>query len=522
MHYWSDLEYRSFWQQTLPLLSKRADREDDQALQASFVELADLHGQLANRENQILFGRRGTGKTHALANLRDQLTESGEECVPMDLRTIGSAGGYYLSSEGGRRLAALRVLVDLLSELHGQLYKISMNLLNDGHPFEPLVLAMDRLADATAEISIEGVVEVSRSRLESNQMDRKGSINISTQPGVSFGEDVSEVEEYSASHKRTGTVRPAMNIGLLHGAMRDVVAALPRQRLWVLIDEWSALPLDIQPFIADFLRRVILPCRGLILKVAAVERRSKFWHQTAEGYVGFELGSDIFTGLDIDAYITEMLIPRHAQMDFYRTLLTKHAQEIAREYHLYSDFEGFLGVLAIPEYLPAFRDAVYFAGGNPRDLLTIVSLAANDSSGLSQIDFDGIARAARKFYIQAKESQARLLPSTRKLSAALHDFAAARGRRFLVKHHYANDAIYDLLDQRIVHLLDRSVGPGGDYDIYAIDLGTCADVLADDGLLRESETPWSNWDQVKTRHKTAPVLEFDGHLVRWSSDVART
>jgi hypothetical protein len=51
---------------------------------------------------------------------------------------------------------------------------------------------------------------------------------------------------------------------------------LSKTRLFILFDEWSSLPADIQPYLAEFLKRGILPVRDAVLKIASLEHRSRF------------------------------------------------------------------------------------------------------------------------------------------------------------------------------------------------------------------------------------------------------
>ncbi len=512
---WNAREYRDFFKRTLPHLGRRAENKSETSLEATFVELADLHAQLTSAENQIVYGRRGTGKTHAFSHLRSKLVRSREDCLLIDLRTVGSAGGYYLGAEDGRRLAAAHIMVDLIEAIHDQLYAIALRLLQDGAVYEPLIKAVDRIAEAAVKITVEGVVERSVGRLQSGNSGTNSALHVGYRSGIVVGQEANERQESTSTYKQTGTGRPTLIIGELQQSVAAAISGLPEKRLWLLFDEWSAIPLDIQPLIADFVRRVFLPCKGLILKIAAVERRSNLWQQSATGYVGLEPGADIFTGLDLDEYITRLLTPTHPDVVFYRTLLIRHVQEMAREGGLAYNFQSFDESAAINDAIPGFPDAIYFSGGNPRDLLSIVSEAATQSRGAESITFAAITRAARRHYLQTKESQANLLPSTRNLCCALRDYSAVGGRRFLVDRHHCSIAVYDLLDQRLIHLLDRSVGPGGKYDIYAIDLSMCADGLADKGDLKASDNPWANWDHVKVGRKVAPILSFDDHKATW-------
>lgn len=47
-------------------VEKRAERVGDDDVMATYVNIESLTNALAARDNGIVFGRRGTGKTHAL------------------------------------------------------------------------------------------------------------------------------------------------------------------------------------------------------------------------------------------------------------------------------------------------------------------------------------------------------------------------------------------------------------------------------------------------------------------------
>ena len=60
-------------------------------LQETYVETGVLP-QVANFGNQILYGRRGTGKTHVLQVLRaDRAIEANSFVIYVDVRLLGSA-----------------------------------------------------------------------------------------------------------------------------------------------------------------------------------------------------------------------------------------------------------------------------------------------------------------------------------------------------------------------------------------------------------------------------------------------
>lgn len=64
-------------------------------LERTFVEFGSAVSVLTSVDHQIVFGRRGTGKTHLLTHIRQSRRAVGEMAIQLDLRTIGSNNGIY-------------------------------------------------------------------------------------------------------------------------------------------------------------------------------------------------------------------------------------------------------------------------------------------------------------------------------------------------------------------------------------------------------------------------------------------
>ena len=58
--------------------------------------------------------------------------------------------------------------------------------------------------------------------------------------------------------------------------LSELVRAISPRRLLVVLDEWSTIPLELQPYLADLIRRAMFPISGLTVKIAAIEQRSNF------------------------------------------------------------------------------------------------------------------------------------------------------------------------------------------------------------------------------------------------------
>ena len=106
--------------------SKRAEKVDHETLVNSFVDVGPLFTVLSTPDNQILFGRRGTGKTHALIYLAESIRKNGDIPIYIDLRQIGSTGGIYADPKVPFSERATRLLVDTLATIHDELINESL------------------------------------------------------------------------------------------------------------------------------------------------------------------------------------------------------------------------------------------------------------------------------------------------------------------------------------------------------------------------------------------------------------
>jgi Cdc6-like AAA superfamily ATPase len=77
---------------SLNLIPKRAEARQADRLRDTFED-SGVAAALEAVDHQVLYGRRGTGKTHALRYLETTVRELGDIAVYIDLRTVGSPDG---------------------------------------------------------------------------------------------------------------------------------------------------------------------------------------------------------------------------------------------------------------------------------------------------------------------------------------------------------------------------------------------------------------------------------------------
>jgi hypothetical protein len=473
----------------LAKLLRRAEDEDLERLAETFVDVGPLFARLSTRDNQVIFGRRGTGKTHALAYLAERLRSNGDTVVSVDLRLIGSNGGVY--SEAGVSLAeaATRLLLDVLGRIHEDLVDHVLEHADENNGVTAATLPLlDKLADAITEVSVEG---------ETEQRDRRGLADASgSSDGLEIGltpagpalRAIAETNHYRRTVRERetllrGVARHRVHFGQLGSVLQKLVPVVPGKRVWLLLDEWSSVPFALQPLLADLLRRSVLPIRGLTTKIAAIDHRSIFKVDRDDvSYLGFEVGSDVAADVDLDDYMVFSNDDATA-VSFFAQLFTRHVMALSDEVampELVSSDEFIKRAFASKK---AFAELVRAGEGVPRDAINILGKAAlkADERRIALADVRG---SARSWYLQDKEGAVK---SKKDGLALLHwiideVIGHRRARAFLLRQGGENHLIQWLYDQRVVHLVKRGIAakdrPGVRYDAYALDYGCYVDLLA--------------------------------------------
>jgi hypothetical protein len=285
-------------------ISRRAESVDRKTLVKTFIDIGSLLTVLSSRDHQIVYGRRGTGKTHALVYLAEQESARGSASVYVDLRNIGSSGGVYGDSNIPLPQRATRLALDLVGAIHEELLNATIDRDFDLDRVGP---ALDELASASTEIEVLGETRIETAATSSERVETSSQAELRLQqvPAVNLSSssrnDATTGNEIRVS--REGDSRYRLHFGRVSNAVRGVVQALTPQTLLVVLDEWSTIPLELQPYLADLVRRAFFPVRGLTVKIAAIEQRTNFKFGEGPDYIGIEVGADASADVDLDDYM---------------------------------------------------------------------------------------------------------------------------------------------------------------------------------------------------------------------------
>ncbi len=385
--------------------TKRAEKVDRQTLVETFVDVGPLLSVLSSIDNQILYGRRGTGKTHALVYFAETAKQKGDIAIYLDLRTIGSTGGIYSDQSIPLPERATRLLMDTIAAVHDEMVDIVLDN-SENIDLAKVGPILDDLAESITEIAVRGEVEQELSEEVAQTKSDESNAKFEITPTiVKLNVGVQEKELYEGRGKiqlkTKGTPEHRVHFGRVGNSLERLCKALKEIRIWVVLDEWSVIPIELQPYLADLLRRSLFPVSQISVKIGAIEKRSNFQTMMGTDYIGIELGGDASADLNMDDFMVFDNDEERAT-NFYRELIFKHFRTMAdSEERTPSSAEELTRLAFTQENV--FREFVRAAEGIPRDAFNILSLAAQRSFK-APISMITIRISAKTWYQRDKEA----------------------------------------------------------------------------------------------------------------------
>jgi hypothetical protein len=196
--------------------------------------------------------------------------------------------------------------------------------------------ALDQFASSISEVVVKGQVE------EEKKSDAATTNSKSSGLGLGFGSQgpildlkVGHESGRSESHETRVQVKGdqvhRVHFGSVGSCLKTITSALSPRRLWVLIDEWSVVPIDLQPLLADLIRRALLPAPNMTVKIGAIEQRTNLQIRREKGdYIGIEIGADVAADLNLDDFMVFENDANRAT-EFFRDLIFKHYKSVEEE-----------------------------------------------------------------------------------------------------------------------------------------------------------------------------------------------
>ncbi|MEQ1666232.1 MAG: hypothetical protein ABL927_12750, partial [Bdellovibrionales bacterium] len=417
-------------------IQNRAERHPDSPIVNELYVDFNLIGRLKANKNEIINGRRGTGKTHLL-----RAFEQDERLTNMKSQTLYINCNELDSGRAPREtpvdVRANLIFNRILEHIYNHLFFVLTNLEKPSPAAEMQIFkALAKFNDFCVEYS-------------------KGKI--------------------------------AEGVGI-YRALDEVLDAMGCQQLYVVLDEWVSLE-DLQPYVAEKIRKVFISSRKICFKIASIEYRSTMQHMADGKKIGIEIGADFFSDVDLDDFLVYDKDKEHVEKLFALILFN----------HIFVSLPGWDKNQKLPEdekiemlrttfftERRPFIELVRAGEGVVRDFLQIFTKAYFSyfypNQDLKKIGMDAVRRAARDWY--QKDKSAAILGQddlNRFLSKLVsHVIKGRKVKSFLVEQKNSKHPIIQrLFDARVLHLTWRGWSskdePGKRYDIFTIDYGTYVD-----------------------------------------------
>jgi len=256
----------------------------------------------------------------------------------------------------------------------------------------------------------------------------------------------------------------------------------------MLIDEWSSIRWDMQPTLADLLKRSLCACKRVTLKIAAIEARSNFGFTNGNHRTGFEIGADIFSAPHLDEYyIYERENGNVAEI--YMQVIFNHLRnnlpfDYLQKRYSVTDGRTLTHKLFTPK---AATELARAAEGVMRDLLNVFILALtkaakNDDEATGRIEALHVVEAAYQWFERDK-----LQSISPEIQTALdileRELVGKRKVRFFAVPNHAQRTrlLLSLVDARLIHLVWKNmahpVTAGSRHTVYCLDYGSCLSVV---------------------------------------------
>ncbi len=461
-------------------IARRAERIDSQEAVESFYD-CNIISHLSNFNHQIIQGRRGTGKTHTLFVLKHKLESEKCHCIYFDCKTAGSAASIS-DKQFPEKHRAIQLIRDFLFDIHRDLTNYFGNSQKDisVHNCPEITTLLDILR---SECYAKGGTINNYERIESNTLTKSEtvhgglSVSFSSAPtaGLEYNEDIQKGRKSEAEHKTSGTsYNKIVFPNIFHCIKR--LSEITCKNFVILIDEWSNIPIDIQPHFAEFLRHCFIPNPYTTIKIAAVRGRTQYCIRDKGIIYGLEIGPDINVAMDLDDLYMCDRNPAKVYSNLYR-ILWKHLKA-----------SGVIGNMTDADFRTTlFQDLnsslllVRASEGNPRDFITIMDHCIIEMDGLGNssgwISSETVYNAANEWYHIEKENA--LTPKQKEALSELATYVVSKNRTrgFIIEETLLeHPAIKGLIDARVLHIAQTgrrfSIIDKKDMAILILDFGT--------------------------------------------------
>lgn len=493
-----------------------------------YIDVTHALDDAGARQNHVVFGRRGCGKT--------LLFQNATKALPKNRKTI------YLNCEDFKNHSFPNVLIEILDSVFSEMEKRLTGWFGKKKKSRELIADIRAKLATMKQADDERQERVTEKRNTASASGLTGSIGRETveQSAAKLGSKA-VAAEVSQTSKQTNKFSLAAEYSKSRAdeiqreyeradsKVRDLNMLLPQLKdrlkeffevssntevLFIQIDDFYHLQRSTQPFIIDYVHRL---CKDLPLyfKVATLRHASVLYAERAGQPVGAQERHD-YQPINIDFTFQEF---------------TKTERQVLSIFHEFSKlagitYEEFDGLFKGD----GFRRLVLAGGGVPRDCLSLFIealgpvMAMGERIGKDDIRQLSFSNFERKIEDLKRDSQSGEQDVLLKGIYVIRQFCLDSKTnvffvpdRVLQELESARELIFRLLDYRIIH----SVGSAfthkshpGSFQGFMIDIGCYAHMRKLEGKMNEIDLADA---QAKERMRSVPILSRELLEKLWDS-----
>lgn len=474
--------------------------------QVGYVDSANDLADACAKQNHVIFGRRGCGKSLLLQESSKQIEkEHGGLIVPINCED------YKNHSFPNVLVEILDVIFDKLGmgiglfTFFGKKKKTKKIILNIKYQLKLLREKADERSENIKE------------KTETSQQDSVNVGVVSEVANIGMGVNDAIKKETERTYKRFDSKIDNLN-HLLPQLKRDLdkfFRLAPKVKfVFIQLDDFYHLNKGVQPYVIDYIHRL---CKDLPLyfKVATLRFASTLFIERSGQPVGVQERQD-YQPINID-FTFQDFIKTENQI---KNIFYKYG-ELAGENAQYIDnlFKG-----------DGFRRLVLAGGGVPRDCLSLFKTASDSISnddgriGKDEVRVLSLSNLDRRIQELNSDSQQEEQEALLKGIYTIRKFCIDRKNniflipeRLMQEHEDIKKLIYRLLDYRIIHSVGTAFthkSQPGTYNAFMIDIGCYANLRKLDGKMNEIDL---SSHEAKEKIRSVPIFSESDFKTIWDA-----
>lgn len=474
----------------------KAEKASSYSYMARYADNAKYNSFKASINN-LLKGRRGTGKTHMLKMLEEDLDKEFKVerklAIFIDLRDVKSSNFNELIPAYEALECYRRFLYEFTTKVFEKLNTFNNNKLDKFIlPISKENMKIIRLKKLKKDIE-----KYINNGKQWSILDKEDLVQTTKETNSVQGK-FAEKPEFTSSLAEEKTIQNSRKVLRtfhfidINKFIKELIKLAELKEIFLLLDEWSELPIDIQPYIAECFKSTFFCIGNCNTKIGMIPYRTKLAvYDKQNNPLGLEGSGEVFS-IDLD---DSLVLDRDkaASEKFFLEMLYKQLGIWLPNISSYKNDNGTVSRALISELFTnskVFSTLVRASAGIPRDFLLIFVKSYLRHAGrktTQKIGVDDIMIGAKEWYNNDKISDIKENNTVEyKLLTLISEFVLNfdKKRVYFLVHPSTFDYGYikRLIDLRLLHRIkemssSKDNTQGIRYIMMALDFGCYVELL---------------------------------------------